>query len=249
MKNISFSLTALTALAFAGGANSNLANELPIGKVVLEKINHDNGGGVDWYKFSTEKRGKVSIYLTPKSPFSLRAYVVDNLIGSDGLGNSVENRSGYRGEPVNFYPILDKGTHYLAIKTEQDSDGVLRVIVLPSYHDELSSSTQPMPTNTKQNTEIAPNIPCEPQTVIVQTEDGERVKKLEDELKFQSKISHLFSSYLQKLYFMLGASTDGKPDESQKDAIIKLQAMQNEIKELKDIKGSFKDYKKKTVGE
>lgn len=66
---------------------------------------------------------------------------------------------------------------------------------------------------------------------------------------FQTNVSNALYDFLQKLYFMIGSDTDGKSDANQKAAVKKLQATLDELKELKDIKGSFKDYKKKTTGE
>lgn len=77
----------------------------------------------------------------------------------------------------------------------------------------------------------------------------ERVKKLEKDLELQTNISNTLYDFLQKLYFMIGANTDTTSDKAQKDAVKKLQALIDENKELKETKGSFKDYKNKTVGE
>lgn len=244
MKKILFSVITSASILLAGGATSKQAYELPIGQISYDKIEHKNAGGMDWYKFELKQRSEVRVYITPRKAFESRIYLTDRPSGPDGLENHKQSLTSWKGDPVVFNVKLDEGAHYIAIKTNQDQEGGVLLEVVPSYFK--GESTIAANTNATPSTESAK---CDPTTVIVNTESSERIKKLEDDLAFQTNVSNALYDFLQKLYFMIGSDTDGKPDANQKAAVKKLQATLDELKELKDIKGSFKDYKKKTTGE
>lgn len=247
MRKILFSIVTSASILLAGGANNKTAVELPIGQVVADRIDHKNAGGIDWYKFELKQRSEVRIYVTPRAPFDSRIYITDRPAGADGLENYKHSlSSGWKGDPVVFNVKLNEGTNYIAIKTNQDHEGPIHLEVVPAYFKGASTTVQ---ASTPNNTVAAECPKCDPTTVIVNQDSGERVKKLEKDLELQTNISNALYDFLQKLYFMIGANTDTTPDKAQKDAVKKLQALIDENKELKDTKGSFKDYKKKTVGE